>query len=553
MEPMSDPNTLRRAVLAAALSLLAVVWFGNIEVRKLVKPDEGRYAEVAREMVATGDWLTPRLNGIKYFEKPPLQYWATATAYSAFGLHHWTARLWSALTGLLGIFVIWFTGRRLYGEPAGILSALVAASSVLYVAVAHMNTLDMGLTFFMGSSLCTFLLAQRQDIAVKERKLWMALSWAATAAAILSKGPVALILPGLTILIYSLVQRDCRMWLRLDPLPGVLLLAVIAAPWFVWVSAVNPEFPGFFFIHEHFARFLTHAHRRAEPWWFFIPILLAGLLPWSVTAAAAVRQSWRAGAQASGLDPGRFLVVWFATVFVFFSLSGSKLPAYILPMFPAAALLIGRYLTQASPRALAWQLAPMAVIGLVLAVITPFLHIARKSEVPHELYDHYAIWLQAAGAVGGAGAVAAIVLVLRKRLVAAVAAAAAGGLLCTQLAVTGHDSLNYVTSAYHLAQKINPILRPNVPFYSVRTYEQTLPFYIGRTLMLVEFADELEFGLKQEPKLWVPTLAEFEQLWASHDDAFAVMPPDAYRELNSRGLPMEIIASDPRRVVVRKK
>jgi hypothetical protein len=195
----------------------------------------------------------------------------------------------------------------------------------------------------------------------------------------------------------------------------------------------------------------------------------------------------------------------------------------------------------------------MAAVGLLLAVVTPFLHIARKSEVPQELYDHYAIWLQAAGAVGGAGAISAIVLALRKRLVAAVAAAAAGALLCTQLAVTGHDSLNYVTSAYHLAQKINPVLRPGVPFYSVRTYEQTLPFYIGRTLTLVEFADEMEFGLEQEPNLWVPTLAEFEQLWASHDDAFAVMHPDTYRELSRHGLQMETIASDPRRVVVRKK
>jgi 4-amino-4-deoxy-L-arabinose transferase-like glycosyltransferase len=553
MEPMSDPNTSRRAVLAAALSLLAVVWFGNIEFRKLVKPDEGRYAEVPREMVASGDWLTPRLNGIKYFEKPPLQYWATATAYSAFGLHHWTARLWSALTGVLGIFVIWFTGRRLYGEPAGVLSALVAGSSVLYVALAHINTLDMGLTFFMGSSLCTFLLAQRQGIPVKERKLWMALSWAATAAAILSKGLVGLILPGLAIFVYSLLRRDWRIWLRLEPLIGILLLAAIAAPWFVWVSIVNPEFPGFFFIHEHFTRFLTSAHRRVQPWWFFIPILLAGLLPWTVTAAAAVRQSWRAGAQASGFDPGRFLVVWFATVFVFFSLSGSKLPSYILPMFPAAALLIGRYLTQASPRALAWQLAPMAAIGLVLAVITPFLHVARRSEVPQELYDHYAIWLQVAGAMGAAGAMAAIVLVLRKRLVAAVAAAAAGGLLFTQLAVTGHDSLNYVTSAYHLAQKINPVLRPGVPFYSVRTYEQTLPFYIGRTLILVEFADELEYGLKQEPQLGVPTVTEFEKRWTSHEDAFAVMSWDTYRDLGQRSVPMEIVASDPRRVIVRKK
>ena len=305
MEPMSDPNTFRRVVLAAALSLfVVVVWFGIIEYRKLVKPDEGRYAEVPREMVATGDWLTPRLNGIKYFEKPPLQYWATAAAYSTFGQHHWTARLWSALTGLLGLFVIWFTGRQLFGEPAGTLAAMVAGSSLLYAVIGHINTLDMGLTFFMGSSLCAFLLSQREGTSAKERRLWMALSWAATAAAILSKGLVGLILPGLSIFVYSLLQREWRLWLRLDPLAGTLLLVAVAAPWFVWVSIVNPEFPGFFFVHEHFSRFLTSVHRRVEPWWFFIPILVLGLMPWTATAFAAAWQSWRAGAQTSGFDPG---------------------------------------------------------------------------------------------------------------------------------------------------------------------------------------------------------------------------------------------------------
>jgi len=553
MEPMSDPNTFRRAVFAAALSLLAVVWFGVIEYRKLVKPDEGRYAEVPREMVATGDWLTPRLNGIKYFEKPPLQYWATAVAYSTFGQHHWTARLWSALTGFLGLFVIWFTGRQLFGEPAGTLAAMVAGSSLLYAVIAHINTLDMGLTFFMGSSLCAFLLAQREGTNAKEHRLWMALSWAATAAAILSKGLVALILPGLAIFVYSLLRRDWRIWLRLDALLGILLLVAIAAPWFVWVSIVNPEFPGFFFVHEHFARFLTTVHRRVEPWWFFIPILVLGLMPWTATAFAAAWRSWRAGAQTSGFDPGHFLVVWFAVVFVFFSASGSKLPSYILPMFPAAALFIGRYLTQASPRAVAWQLVPMALLGLALLAVTPFVNFGRKSEVPAELYDHFAVWLQVAGAISVAGSMAAIAFLLRKRLLPAIAAAAACALLSVQVAGLGHDNLNYVTSAYHLAQRINPILRPGVPFYSVRTYEQTLPFYIGRTLTLVEFADELDFGLKQEPQLWVPTLAEFEKRWKEHDDAFAVMSPDTYSELDGHGLPMQIVASDPRRIVVRKK
>src|SRR5262245_2394708 len=140
---------LRGGLLLAAL----LIWFSNLDYRKLIKPDEGRYAEIAREMAVTGDWVTPRLNGIKYFEKPPLQYWATATAYTLFGPHEWTARLWSALTGLFGIALSWWAGRRLFGAAAGAYAAIVLASSLMYVVLGHLNTLDMGLTLFLFAAL----------------------------------------------------------------------------------------------------------------------------------------------------------------------------------------------------------------------------------------------------------------------------------------------------------------------------------------------------------------------------------------------------------------
>jgi 4-amino-4-deoxy-L-arabinose transferase-like glycosyltransferase len=175
------------------ITLFVLVWFGSLEYRKLIKPDEGRYAEIPREMVASGDWLTPRLNGIKYFEKPPLQYWATATAFTLLGQSDGTARLWPGLTGFLGVLVAWFAGRRLFGPSAGLLAATTLASSLLYLMIGHINTLDMGLSFFLEVAVCGFLLAQREDTHARR---WMLIAWAALALAVLSKGIVALVLTG---------------------------------------------------------------------------------------------------------------------------------------------------------------------------------------------------------------------------------------------------------------------------------------------------------------------------------------------------------------------
>ena len=143
------PRNLRMWLL---LAIFAIAWFCNLGYRHLAKSDEGRYAEIPREMVASGDWLTPRLNGYKYFEKPPLQYWATAAAFSAFGTTEWAARLWPGLTGFLGVLLVYWAGNRLFGPPIGLYGAAVAASSAVYVSIGHVLTLDMGLAFFVSAS-----------------------------------------------------------------------------------------------------------------------------------------------------------------------------------------------------------------------------------------------------------------------------------------------------------------------------------------------------------------------------------------------------------------
>src|SRR5574340_699124 len=156
-------NVLTIRQVGWLLTAIAAIWFANLEYRTLVKPDEGRYAEIPREMVASGDWVTPRLNELKYFEKPPLQYWATATAYTLFGEHQWTSRLWTGLTGFAGILLVWFAGLRLFGREAAGYAALLLSSSLLYVLMGHINTLDMGVTFFITLGIFGLLLAQAQD------------------------------------------------------------------------------------------------------------------------------------------------------------------------------------------------------------------------------------------------------------------------------------------------------------------------------------------------------------------------------------------------------
>ena len=540
---------MTRRLQVLLLLAFALIWFSNLEYRKLVNPDEGRYAEIPREMVASGDWTTPRLNDIKYFEKPALQYWATAAAYTVFGEHHWTARLWSALTGFLGVLMVFYTGRRLFGGETGWNSALVLASSLLYVLIGHVNTLDMGVSFLLSAAVCSFCLAQSDATDARKRRHWMLAAWAALALAVLSKGLIGLVLPGAALVLYVLIERDWRLPARLHLVPGLCLFLLITVPWFVAVSLANPEFARFFFIHEHFERFLTKAHGRYQAPYYFIPVLLAGMLPWTVTLVDALARAWKRAPE-KDFQAQRFLLLWAAVVFVFFSASSSKLVSYILPMFPALALLIGARLTQISPRWLAWQALPAALAGAALLALIPGIARWASREVPAELFQHYAVWLTAAAALQIMGAAAAAWLAWRRRSAAALAVLAFSGLAFAQLVLSGHESISSANSAYYVAQKIKPELKPAMPFYSVNTYDQSLQFYLKRSTTMVVYKDELGFGIEQEPQKFIADFAQFEKTWNAQAQALALMSPDAYEMFSAKGLPMRLVARDTRRIIV---
>ncbi|BBP05438.1 4-amino-4-deoxy-L-arabinose transferase [Sulfuriferula plumbiphila] len=542
---------MSRAWLWLLLIIAAFTWFVPLDYNALVRPDEGRYAEIPREMVSSGDWNTPRLNGIKYFEKPALQYWATAAAYTLFGEHNWTARLWSALTGFLGILLVYFTGMRLFGREAGLMAALVLGSSFLYVMLGHINILDMGVSFFMGLTLAAMLLAQRDGVSAQETRGWMYVCWAGMGLSMLSKGLIGVALPGAVLVLYTLIQRDWALWKRLHLGAGLLIFLAIAAPWFITVSIDNPEFPWFFFVHEHFMRFLTTIHGRVHPWYTFIPVVMLGILPWLLPMFDGLWRAWRSEAPTRGqFAPRRMLLIWVVFIFLFFSKSDSKLVPYILPIFPALALLIGDRLSRIPGRTLFWQLIIMLPIAVAALVSAPLAVRAGSAEVPASLYASFVPWIQAAAASWLAGTLLALWFSHHHRVRPAVISLALAGLLAGQLTFMGYNALAPASSAYNIAQQIKPYLRPGVPFYSVGMYEQTLPPYIERTVTLVAHTDEMAFGLEQEPKKWIPTVEAWKKIWMQQPYALAVMSPSTYDQFVQERLPMRLIARDTRRAVV---
>jgi 4-amino-4-deoxy-L-arabinose transferase-like glycosyltransferase len=474
--------------LAPALVALGVVlWFATANYRTLTEPDEGRYAEIPREMVASGDWITPHLNAMPYLEKPPLQYWATGLAYLVFGFDPWVSRWWSLTLGLLGIVVTCLLGRTLWDRRAGLLAALMLASCPLYFVVAHINTLDIALAFFLNAALACFIVAQRAAERSRTERRWMWLCWLALAAGFLQKGLVALVLPAITLCIYSLVYKEVSFWRRLHPVAGVVIVAALTLPWLVMVSARNPDFLGFFFLHEHLARFTTTVHRRAEPWWYFLAILFVGVIPWFVTMFRAAVATARASGTGTTLAAERLLLVWAVTVVVFFSLSGSKLAPYIVPAAMPLALLAANWLRTRETQETARSIVISASIFCALLACSSLIVVALiPPGLKRTAFLQIGEWGRMAAVIGMAG-IAGCLILRRRNLHGALGTLAVGFVAALTILMCGSNAIELTRGRRGLAAEVAAHLGPDTPFYCVGMYWQTLPFELRRTCTAVQY------------------------------------------------------------------
>lgn len=556
---MRSPSPTRQAglpvgmVVFIAIAVL-LVWFGTLDARHLLRPDEGRYAEISREMFVTGDWVTIRYNALKYFEKPPFHMWVTTIAYELFGVGDWQARLCVALSGILGLGMTMLATARWYGCRAGLLAGLVMLAMPMWSVAGHFNSLDMTLSGALACVLACMLLAQHPDTSPGARRAWMVACWAAMGVAILTKGLVGIALPGLVLVVYTLVTRDIGLWRRLHLPTGILAMLVVTVPWFWLISTKNPEFPRFFFIHEHWDRYTSTVHARKGSIWYFVPLLLAGMLPW----LGLVPRMWEVvrdragavrGAGGKPFQPALLSLVWFAAIFVFFSMSGSKLPGYIVPVFPALAILAAVSLDQISDKSWNRQINALLVLAVVGLIAAPVVATLERETNPNEVFRAFAVYIGVAFAVLLAGMLLARRLLRTRGVFPSVAAFALSMFLTCTIGLLGHEVMGRRASGVDMLPAIKAVLKDDMPLYGVGMLDHTLPFYLGRTLTMVAAPDELEFGTQQEPDKWIPTMDAFVAKWKDGQPALGIMSPETYDSLVAQHVPIYVVARDVRRVV----
>ena len=499
----------RRAILIAGTVLAVFVYFWGLGDYGFIDPDEGRYAEIPREMIEASDFITPRLNYVLYFEKPPLHYWLTAGAFMIFGENEFAGRFFPVMAGLgccvLAYVIALKITRSKYS--AG-LAGLMLASSVLWYGTSRINLTDMTLTFLFTASMASYYLWN-----VGGKKLSLLAFYSFMALSVLTKGLIGVVLPGGIALIHLIITKQYRKIPGLFSPSAIILFFVIVTPYFVEVCRRNPDYFQFFFIREHFLRYTTTIHSRYEPFWFFIPIIIAGFIPWTGIlwdAFGAVFGKCRLIDKNAGL----FLGLWAAVPFLFFSASGSKLITYILPCFPPLMILSG-----ASMSALEGKnfrrfviitsaiLIPVAVTGFILpcvkddpafnAMVFPAMCLALMLIV---------FWVLSlfAGRVKNIPAL---------------------------LVIAGLSAMFAASGAFNvegklLSHKDSASLVPNDADYVVvyQNLMQGVNFYTKRRTITAEDLNELEFGAEHDPNRsqWFIDNNKLRELWQSGRKVIAI-------------------------------
>jgi 4-amino-4-deoxy-L-arabinose transferase-like glycosyltransferase len=476
--PLEGPGPHRPArgllLLAAGLALAGLTY--GFSAYPLLEPDEGRNAEVAREMAARNDYVLPRLNGLPYVDKPVLSFAASAVTMKLLGPTETAARLPSLVFTLLTVALVAWFARRLLDGTAAWTAAIATAATPFTLAYARTVIFDAALTLWVVAALVAFYLAVEAGRDSRRTAVWWsAAAWVAIGLGILTKGPVALAVPLLVALPYAVWRRQVAA--VLDPL-GMLALLALVLPWVFAVTRQVPDFLHYVLLVETADRLAGSGLGRTEPWWYFLPITVGAALPWSLVALGGVRKPRLAAADHRLV----FLLLWVAVPVVFFTLSQSKRPQYILPVVPAFGLLVALLWDRAGGRLPGARLAGAALALLGATLLLGGSHLAplvRSSAAAAAVIPRTALWLGALCAVSGA---AAWRFATRRDgvLLAFVLPVAAIPIIAMPLMrVIGSER-----SSRALADAVAPFVPEHAEIVAIAAYPLSLPFYLRRTLTL---------------------------------------------------------------------
>ena len=538
--------------VAAASAVGAAIFFFNLWRYGLWEPDEARYAEIAREMISGGSWLVPHLNYVIYVEKPPLLYWLTASSFHVFGVNEFAARFFVAIFGVIGVAATACFALRAFGKRHALMAGAILATTPLYAVMAQVLTTDMILAALVTIANFALFLHWR------EGGRWCWIAYLAIALGVLTKGPVAIALPALAMLAFLYWDGDLRGAVgRFRLIGGIVLIAGVTAPWFLIMIARVPGYFDFYFIGEHLRRAFESSYSHGEPFYFYLPVLGAGLLPWSMLVPFL---TWRRLAP----NPARRFCVWSAlTTTVAFSCSSAKLIPYVLPAVPPLAVLIadgliacafpqrvrGEAIPAPDSRILAESGPLLGILGAAALVVAIF---APSFRSPYPMYVQPALF--AVGGVLIAGGALTVGAFFAHRNGAGLSALVFTTALTLIAASWARIEAEPLRSYADLAREV-ALHAPDATVICYHRYVQALPFYTRKRIVLVGARTELAFGAALAPnrdQYFLKTDADLMRLWDSSGQKILVLDaPDLARLKDQLG-DFSVIGSEYRKQAIVK-
>lgn len=548
-------------LLTLGISILFGFLLGT---RPLNVPDEARYCEIAREMLVSHDFITPHFNGIKYFEKPILFYWMQALALNVGGLNEWSCRFVNALMALIGCLAVYGAGYSLFDRKAGLWAASVLATSFLYFIMARVVTLDMTVSVYLTLSLLSFL------SAIYTSAVYYYIFFVFAACAVLTKGLIGIVFPAAIILVWACFTRQYAWLLRAAFWKGMGVFFILVLPWHIAVQIKNPEFFHFYFIEQHFRRYLTLEAHRYEPSWYYLPVFFAGFYPWTGFLYGAMQAFFKKLTFFSGnvhrssnvahkkLPENSRDIYWFfiisaVFIFAFFAFSKSKLVPYILPCFPFLALLTGVFFSETEkitadnpdhPKnetfcfygktGLAVQSLTSLLVALIIFIFLYRYHHQGSDKII--LFNHATVWFMITAGILITHALASLVLSYRLErkkfqtviMTQLVFSALFLGSACQAAQFIYMGSVKNIA---HTLKKLSETQNDGQHNYAVATYDyyyQDLPFYLAHEVKVVNWEGELKFGKAHTPhQINMIEDTAFKKLWENKNNTLFVVLPQA--------------------------
>ncbi len=551
--PPTSAGTTRPVWLdAAGLAVLALfVLFANLWRYGLFEPDEARYAEIAREMLTSGNFILPHLNYVAYVEKPPILYWLTSMSYVVLGVNEFAARVPVALSALVTVLATYYFALRTYGRRVASLAGTILITTPLFAILAQVLTTDMTLT--MLTTIASFALFMHW----REGGRWCWIAYVAIALAILTKGPVGAVLPIAALAAFLTWQRDLRgLIARFHAVVGIGLIILIPAPWFVALAIREPGYLDFYIVGEHVERAFMPDYSHAEAFYFYLPVIVAGLLPWSMMVPIL---TWR---DSTPNPARRFCLVAAAVIIVLFSIASAKLIPYILPAVPFLAILIADGLA-----ACLWPEAALAprppdsrilvesgglliVMGVAAGVIalmaahirTPYVMAARPA-------------LNAAAAIFIAGGIAATICFIGRRATLGIGCVVAAMAFALVAGTYARIEVEPLRSYADLCRAIAGTAG-DAPIICYHRYVQALPFYNRRRVILLGARTELDFGARHDPEMRQWFWNKDEQLfdfWNAPGEKVVVLDEADLERMKPHLTGFTIVAAEGRKLAIIKR